>query len=648
MLDQIFMQVIDMSRIASVIILIVLIARLLLKKSPKFVSYVLWSVVLFRLLCPISFESFISLIPEMTPVSYHYTLADESISLTDVGEAAYQAVSDVWNGGSGVQQIETTELEADGTSKTVTSDFWEIWILLGQYVWLAGVDIMLLYSIISYYRLKKKLEVVIPLKENIYIADDISSPFVIGFIHPKIYLPNGLNEKEQAYIIMHEQFHIKRCDHIVKILAYTALCIHWFNPLVWLAFFLSSKDMEMSCDEAVIKRMGETIKADYSTSLLALAVGQRVTIGVPLAFGEGDTKERIKNIAAWKMPNKKQLSIISIAVAILMVCLMVDPIEVISSDTFIFKDKENTTLHVSMDLKEHYITNTGDPANLYYIDENNVLWGCGKNNYGQLGQGSSDSEYHDEMVKIAEDVIHVDYSQKGFVIYLTEDNELYGFGNSGCGALQQYDTFDWDKYSNIGIERYYVGNPSLLMENVTYARCGKDDIVCLTEDGSVWTWGTIYVNGGWQSGDVKFIAKPEKILENAVLITGGWFNHAALLEDGTVWTWGYNYTGNCGVADKAVVAEPTKVAEDVVMVWTGTMQYNIDCFDIYSFAGEYPRDYENTLIKKSDGSYWICGADVGTEERYIPFYYEVTDITIICTHEFQPINNTAISIELVE
>lgn len=636
MIDQIFMQVIDMSKVASIIILIVLAVRLLLKKSPKFVSYVLWAVVLFRLLCPVSFESFISLVPETTPISYHYTLEDESISIAGAGKAVYQVVGEAFHGELGSQQIETTELNEDETQKEVTSDWWEVGILFGQYVWLAGICIMFIYSVFSYLNIRKRLMVVIKLKDNIYIADDIGSPFVIGFIRPKIYLPNGLDEKEQGYIIMHEQFHIKRGDPIVKMLAYTALCIHWFNPLVWIAFILSSKDMEMSCDEAVVKRMGEEIKADYAASLLSLAMARRITIGVPLAFGEGDTKERIKNIAAWKMPNQKRLSMISIAVAILMVCLVVDPIPAMSSESPIHKDDENATLQVTMDLEEHYITNTGDPSNLYYIDENHVLWGCGENNYGQLGQGTRDFEFHDEMVKIAENVVHVDYSQKGFVIYLTEDNELYGFGNSGCGALQQYDTFDWDKYSNISIETYYVGSPYLLMENVIYARCGKDDIVCLTEDGSVWTWGTIYVNGGWQSGDVKFIAKPEKILENAVLVTGGWFNHAALLEDGTVWTWGYNYTGNCGVEDKSVVPEPTKVAENVVMVWTGTMQYNIDCFDIYSFAGEYPRHYENTLIKNSDGSYWICGADVGTEEKYIPYYYEMVDVTRICTHEFLP------------
>ena len=644
MLTRVFMQVLDMSKMTSIVILIILVIRIFLKKMPKFVSYVLWTVVLFRLLCPVSFTSVISLLPEMTPISYHYTLEDLPVSITNVGKAAYHKISDINQDESGSNQTKTTEYYQDGTSQNISFQWWEIGILYGQHVWLAGISILFWYSVVSYFKIRKRLNVVIPFRDNIYIADDIDSPFVIGFIRPKIYLPNGLGEKEQAYIIMHEQFHIKRGDPIIKILAYSALCIHWFNPLVWLAFILSSRDMEMSCDEAVMKRMGEEIKADYSTSLLALAVGHRITIGVPLAFGEGDTKERIKNIAAWKMPNQKQLSMISILVAILMVCLMVDPIP---GKPVIYdrqEEVETTSLQLSIDLEEHYITNTGDPSNLYYIDENYILWGCGENQFGQLGQGTYDTEYHEEMVKIAEDVIHVDYSQKGFTIYLTKDNKLYGIGNAGCGALQQHDIFDWEKYMNTGMETYHVSTPYLLMENVVYARCGKDDVVCMTEDGSVWTWGTVYINGGWRSGDIKFIAKPEEILENAVLITGGWFHHAALLEDGSLWTWGYNYTGNCGVEDKAVVAEPSKVAEDVVMVWTGTMQYNIDCFDIYSFAGEYPRQYENTLIKKSDGSYWICGVDVGTEEKYIPYYYEMTGITKICTHEFLPMEQMDIAI----
>lgn len=645
MLDQIFMQVIDMSKTASIIILVVLFVRMLLKRFPKFISYALWGVVLFRLLCPVSFESMISLIPEITPTSYHYTLENESISILGAGEAAYQAVGDALNGGLGVQHIKTTELDTDGNIKYVTSTWWEVWILVGQYIWFAGIVVMLLYHACSYNKIYQKVKEAIPFKNNIYVVEDGISPFVMGVFRPRIYLPSGLPEKEQEYIILHEQFHIKRLDHIVKLLAFAALCIHWFNPLVWLAFVLFSKDMEMSCDEAVIKKLGEDAKADYSETLLALATGHRVIRGTSLAFGEGDTKGRIKNMALLKNTNKKIIAPIFVGILILVLCLVANPkTEAANENNF----NEIEILSVSVDITEHYITNTGDPANLYYIDENKVLWGCGRNNAGQLGQGTQDYEFHEEMVKIAENVIHVDYSQKDFVIYLTADHKLYGIGNAGSGALQQYDTFDWDKFGASNYEHYYISEPYLLMENVIYARCGQTDVACLTEDGSVWIWGTICKNGGYLSEDVYFEPKPVKVLENAILVTGGWFNHAALLKDGTVWTWGYNFTGNCGVKDAPIVTEPTKVAEGVVMVWTATTEYNADVKNIADFEGEYTRPLENTIIKKADGSYWICGAGVGNEEHEIPYYYEVLDQHVICTHEFYPIENTDFELKFSE
>lgn len=646
MMEQIFMQVLDMSRVASFIIILVIIVRTFLKRFPKFVSYMLWSVVLFRLLCPFSFESMVSLIPEMKPTSYYYSLLDETISVKNDGEDKQQITKEVLKDNVTDSDIESTDIEND--SNINISVFLEIVISFGQYVWLTGMCAMFMYYIISYQKVCRKVSTAIPLRDNVYIVDNEISPFVKGIFQPKIYLPDHLAKNEQEYIILHEQFHIRRLDHIVKVLAFIALSIHWFNPLVWLAFILASKDMEMSCDEAVIKRKGETIKAEYSSSLLSLTVGRRIIPGTSLAFGEGNVKDRIKNLAIWEMPDKKHLSIVVIGVVVFTICLMANPTSTVFPAIIDDKETENPSMQVEIDIEEHYITATGDPCNVYFVDENKVLWGRGENNLGQLGQGTKDLDYHHENVKIAENVIHVDYSQKGFMIYLTEDNKLYGCGNSGTGALQQYDTFDWDRYFNMDLERYYVDTPCLLMEDVRYARCGQDDIVCLTNDGSVWIWGTICVDGGYLSSDVSYIAKPKKVLEDAVLVTGGWFNHAALLQDGTLWTWGYNLTGNCGVKDKRVVGEPTQVAEDVVMVWTGTMQYNIDCFDTISqYEGEYPRQYENTIIKKTDGSYLICGIDVGSEPKHIEPYYELVEIDLICSDEFIPIQNSNFEISII-
>ena len=310
-------------------------------------------------------------------------------------------------------------------------------------------------------------------------------------------------------------------------------------------------------------------------------------------------------------------------------------------------------LDSSFDIREHYYTHVGDPSNLYYIDDDNILWGSGKNEYGQLGQ-SPDYDFHSEMVKIAENVIHVDYSQKGFIVFLTKDYKLYGLGNAGCGALQQYEKFDADRYVND--KGYYVSEPYLLMENVKYACCGRDDIACLSQDGDVWIWGTVGVAGTVSASEssysVYYIEKPKKVLDGALIVTGGWFNHAALLQNGTVWTWGYNEAGNCGIDEGTIISKPTMVAENVVMVWTnrsvpnypqpssqdiamgltGRLAYNTDYNDIAELDEVYPKFLNNTVIQKSDGSYWACGENIGNEKKTIQG--SEGNYPVICTYEF--------------
>lgn len=315
------------------------------------------------------------------------------------------------------------------------------------------------------------------------------------------------------------------------------------------------------------------------------------------------------------------------------------------------KSGTSEPLKITINLSEYYITHIGDPGNFYYIDDNNVLWGSGRNEYGQLGQGIQDDEFYSVGLKMAENVVHVDYSQKGFVIFLTNDHKLYGVGNAGSGALGQYEEFDWTRYTNG--EDYVATTPILLMEDVAYANCGRDDIVCLKNDGTVWTWGTVYAMN-YMSNDVYYIAEPEKILEHAILVTGGWFNHAALLQDGTVWIWGYNNAGNCGVANLSLVRKPTMVAKEVTMVWTnlvidnypqpekeefemawiGDIKYDTEYESINELGDVYPYYLNNTVIQKADGSYWVCGENVGTEEKIV--HGAEGDYSIICTYEFSP------------
>lgn len=305
-----FLTVLDMSIVASVVILAVLLARLPLKKAPKIFSYALWAVVLFRLLCPLTFESPVSIVPDTAAITSGQI---ESV----VPPVSFQTPADIES--NGIAEVENPDNPVYVSSEAGGN-------VVITFVWLIGIAAMLIYSVFSLLRLKRKLVGAVRLRENIYLADHIVTPFVIGVIRPKIYLPSTLSEREQDYIILHERTHIRRLDHIVKLVSFLALTLHWFNPLVWLAFILSGKDMEMSCDEAVMKKMNGDIRADYSASLLSLAAGRKIFAGLPLAFGEGDTKSRIKNVMNYKKPAFWGVIVAIAAVSVLCITLISNPL----------------------------------------------------------------------------------------------------------------------------------------------------------------------------------------------------------------------------------------------------------------------------------------------------------------------------------
>ena len=320
-LPAVFSAVLNMSITASIAILVVLLARIMLKQAPKIFSYALWAVVLFRLLCPVSLTSGVSLMG-LFPVPTTETGRMEYVSL-DVPDTERQAITDDVPASDHNQAVEH-DVEPSIAEGTAAGSI-DVLASIVSMVWICGVAVMLMFHLLQLIRLRRKLIGSIPLKDNIYLADYISTPFVMGLIHPKIYLPSAMSEAEQSYIIQHEKHHIHRCDHVIKLLAFAAVCIHWFNPLVWLAFALSSRDMEMSCDEAVMKQMDRDIRADYASSLLQFSTGKRVIIGAPLAFGEGDTKERIENIMKYKKPTIMVVVLAVIVCVGLTACLSSNP-----------------------------------------------------------------------------------------------------------------------------------------------------------------------------------------------------------------------------------------------------------------------------------------------------------------------------------
>ncbi len=300
-MSEFFLSVVQMSFTASIVIVAVMLTRLLLRKAPKFFSYSLWAVVLFRLLCPFSIESAIGILPDISSQSTVATTTQRTfLDVLPVDSEYYDYTHNDY------QQVDhITKSDVSPTtlsSMTLKPTMQDVILQSLPYIWLVGVVVLIACNIFMYLRLRQKLIISTRLSGNIYLADEISTPFVLGALRPKIYLPSNLTQDEQAYVIAHEKYHIKRLDHLTRIIAFVTLAIHWFNPLVWIAFIYAGKDMEMSCDEAVMNKLGSDIKVPYSTSLLKFATHKNHISATALGFGKGETKERVKNIMNYKKP----------------------------------------------------------------------------------------------------------------------------------------------------------------------------------------------------------------------------------------------------------------------------------------------------------------------------------------------------------
>lgn len=329
---------INMSITGGVVILAVLVLRMLLRRAPKIISYCLWSVVLFRLLCPVSFSLPVSLLetagsPAVEEGIVHYIPEDILYS-----EAPAENMQAPENGYGAIDHALPL------ASEKRSADMVEI----GMMIWGGGVLLILTYAvgmlIILLGKLRgaslvdrKKLRAagvgsLIPDDIAVYEKRGLPTPFVLGVVRPKVYLPSGIDDAELRYILLHEGIHIRRGDHIVKVVSFFTLCLHWFNPLVWAAFFLSGRDMEMACDEAVLHRLGNSVKKDYSASLLNLATGRRILGGAPLAFGEGDTGSRIRNVLKYRKPRTIMICIASGTALAAAVLLLANPMGTAKAD----------------------------------------------------------------------------------------------------------------------------------------------------------------------------------------------------------------------------------------------------------------------------------------------------------------------------
>lgn len=327
----------EMSLTGAYVAVVVLLLRLALRnRAPRQAVCLLWLIVFARLLLPISLESPFSAVPQaLTDVPASQTMGlDDATSQgqpAGTGEDTTvppESVSNAPSGGPITQPVNPgTAIQNPGqtvqTPNQTAASF--PWQALASGVWLAGVLAMAGYALISYLLLRRRLFDAVRASDGAWEHPGLSTPFLLGVVRPRIYLPAHLPSKARFFVLAHERTHLRRLDHIIKPVCWLALSLHWFNPAAWLAFFLLSRDLEVACDQSVVRRLGSQVKADYSAALLSVAAPRRFPTPCPLAFGGNNTKGRIQNVLNYKKPTLWILVVVVIAVISAAVCLLTDP-----------------------------------------------------------------------------------------------------------------------------------------------------------------------------------------------------------------------------------------------------------------------------------------------------------------------------------
>ena len=310
-MSNVFLKLVNLSISASYIVLAVLLLRVLFKKAPKWLFVVLWGIVALRLVFPFSIESVLSLLPSGETVSPDI-MTDQTPSVN-----------------TGIPIINNTVNPIIGESFAPTpgdsANPLQIWIPVFTVVWLIGVASLLIYTVVSYYRLKSKVMTAVRLEENIFQSENVVSPFVLGVVKPTIYLPFDMDEASREHVIAHETAHIRRKDHLWKPLGFLLLAVYWFNPLMWVGYVLLCRDIELACDEKVIKALDHDARAAYSESLLGCSVNRRMIAACPLAFGEVGVKARVKSVLSYKKPAFWIIVAAIVASVALAICFLTVP-----------------------------------------------------------------------------------------------------------------------------------------------------------------------------------------------------------------------------------------------------------------------------------------------------------------------------------
>lgn len=312
-MDAVFLKILNMSITASWIALAVIAVRLLLKKAPEWITVLMWGLVGIRLICPFSLESIFSLIPSAETVP---------------GDILYTNTPTIHSGVEAINSV-VNPIILDSLAPAVGASVNPIQIIAfaASAIWIVGIVAMSIYTVVSYIRIQRKVKEAVPYQDNIRLCDHVDTPFILGVIRPKIYLPSAMSEQDMKYVIAHENTHLKRHDHWWKPLGFLLLTVYWFNPILWAAYVLLCRDIELACDEKVIQDMGAENKKPYSIALINCSVPRRMIAACPLAFGEVGVKERVKSVLNYRKPAFWIIAAAMIAGIVLAVCFLTNPAE---------------------------------------------------------------------------------------------------------------------------------------------------------------------------------------------------------------------------------------------------------------------------------------------------------------------------------
>ena len=326
-MGEVLVKLLNMSIAASWLILAVCLLRVLMKRAPRWIICALWGLVAIRLICPVAIESEISLIPSIEPIQMEQAQSvvipsgtsgkDASIGTTD----GQQAVNVTIPQGQSGNTFSKSEIRADGAKQTFKE-----WDVAGS-VWLIGAGVILAIALIHFIKLKRSLREAVPLRENIWICDAVTSPFILGIGKPRIYLSSSMDEAQMESVIAHENAHIRRFDPLWKLLGYLLLAVYWFNPLSWLAYHFLCKDIELACDEKVVRTLPLQKRQEYCEALLACSTQKHMRLSYPLAFGEVGVKERVKKVLHYRKPQLWVILVAVVVCAVVCVCFLTNPKE---------------------------------------------------------------------------------------------------------------------------------------------------------------------------------------------------------------------------------------------------------------------------------------------------------------------------------